>query len=268
MRPGRSPITATRQSTQFNEVIQLDIVFGYDQPILHMLDECTRFTVATILPGRSAKEICDTISKAWITYFGPPGLIVSDRESGLVSEFASGWAERVGTSLKLRASGMHATMVERHHQVLRDMIHKVSSQMESEAHPVDLSEIVAAATTAKNSLSNIGGASPYQSVLGRTPQLLADLDTPTVSQLSGDHQRMRELAVEAMVEATAKSRAARALAHTARQTVSPDQYAVGQLVDSFRPPNNKDTSGWRGPARVASVLNAPHGFWRSIGRDD
>ena len=59
------------------------------------------------------------------------------------------------------------------------------------------------------------GQTPYQALLGRTPPLLKEFEAPAVSQvadeLGGDNSRhvvrLRELAVQHMIEGTARARA-------------------------------------------------------------
>ena len=53
--------------------------------IRHLNDEAIRFTVASILPNKSAISIIRAITCDWVKFFGPPELIVADGESELDS---------------------------------------------------------------------------------------------------------------------------------------------------------------------------------------
>ena len=81
-RPSPKPYTSAHLSTTFNEIVQVDILFYQESMILHMIDETTRWTAASILNSRSAHDICSTLTNSWFRLFGPPTCIVSDSESG------------------------------------------------------------------------------------------------------------------------------------------------------------------------------------------
>ena len=68
--------------------------------------------------SKQPSDLCAAISKSWIADFGVPECIISDREGGIASEYASIWSERRGTSIRLKAVGQHAPVVERHDELL------------------------------------------------------------------------------------------------------------------------------------------------------
>ena len=59
-------------------------------------------------------------------------MILSDKEGGLSGEEAAVFAERWGTNFRFKPKGSHASVVERHHQVVRDMLHKMLSDVRVE----------------------------------------------------------------------------------------------------------------------------------------
>jgi hypothetical protein len=65
--------------------------------------------------------------------------------------------------------------------------------------------------------------------------------------------RTREIALQAMIEATSQARINRAL-KTKTQLPGDLQYQVGDQVEYYRPSKTKDVSGWLGPATVIEVL--------------
>ena len=102
---------------------------------------------------------------------------------------------------------------------------------------------------AKNALLVYGKASPYEAVIGQTPNMLTDLEHPTVGQLADDGPgpcrnvaRIRDIAVQSMVEATARARMSRAGSTQARVTGEQLQLEPGQLVDIYRRPSTKDAA--------------------------
>lgn len=78
-RAGRRPqYKGTNLSMSFNEVIQADL-YSYDgKTYLLVIDEATRYKVATLCEGRELKHILGALMRCWIRYFGPPRTLVSD----------------------------------------------------------------------------------------------------------------------------------------------------------------------------------------------
>ena len=62
-----------------------------------------------------------------------------------------------------------------------------------------------------------------------------------------------------MVEATARHRLERAAKSHTRPAAQERQFAVGDMVDFFRPPGQKDLPGWRGSAKVCDLTSLEHG---------
>ncbi len=112
----------------------------------------------------------------------------------------------------------------------------------------------------KNLLVSVAGQSPYQALFGRVPPILAEFEPMSECQLddgsagiagvSRHHHRLREMAVQSMVESTAQQRMARALHSKTRVTHESLNLQPGDQVDFYRSPATKDESGWRGPATV------------------
>ena len=68
------------------------------------------------------------------------------------------------------------------------------------------------------------------------------------------HQaRIREIAAGNIIEATACARMDRADRYNTRPAIERQEYKVGDLVDLWYEPLNKDKSGWRGPGKVHSL---------------
>eukprot|EP00975_Prorocentrum_lima_P020151 4242108-Prorocentrum_lima.AAC.1 len=62
--------------------------------------------------------------------------------------------------------------------------------------------------------------------------------------------RVREIAVQSIVAATAADRARRALSSKTRPSVQLVNNQIGDQIEFWKPPANKDLSGRRGPAIV------------------
>ena len=171
-RPGPRAVTSSSMPVRFNETVQVDILFVFNKMALHIIDVCTRFSQALILPSRSAEEILHCLQTGWFQLFGPPQTLISDQEGGLTGPESAAWLEQRNVVLKVRAKNQHADMVERHHEILRRQIHLINTNAEQEGLRASLSAVLSEAVFAKNVLFNTGGASPYEAVFGRIPPLV------------------------------------------------------------------------------------------------
>lgn len=149
-RPDNRAATSNRLSTSFNEVVQVDLLFVEDKILLHCIDEATRFSISKSIPDKRTATIIDALTVAWFEYFGPPQQIISDQEGALVSEEASVWSERWGTSFRFKPKGSHASIVERHHQILREQLHRILAQARIEKLELNFHRLLAEAVYAKN----------------------------------------------------------------------------------------------------------------------
>ena len=178
-RPAPSVRTAIRSSTRFNAAVQADLLFYADETgsepqchiLLHMVDECIKWTVAVKVESKSAEELLTAMTVHWIQPFGPPTMLVWDGESGITSEAAGTWADRWNIDLVIRPPGKKAWLAERHHEILRSQLHHLQSQLQAENASVPFAAVLASAVFAKNAMLNTGSGTPYASLFGRTPAL-------------------------------------------------------------------------------------------------
>ena len=114
----------------------------------------------------------------------------------------------------------------------------------------------------------MGGSTPYNAVYGRVPRMLPSIDQisapgevnePNPRTLASTH-RLREISIQAMVEGSARARLGRAL--NTRSTISAQKInlKIGEEVDIYRAPNNKDTPAgkaqpWSSTPRVPTAGN-------------
>ena len=103
--------------------------------------------------------------------------------------------------------------------------------------------------------------------MDRAPKML-----PSIDQIEGPGEagklnpglishthRLREIRIQAMVEGSARARLGRALNTRATLSAQKLNLQVGDEVDIYRAPDNKDASGWEGPADVIDVSRATRG---------
>ena len=94
--------------------------------------------------------------------------------------------------------------------------------------------VLSEAVYATNALTSVNGHSP---VFGHVPPMLPDVmavadDTGAPSSMHS--HRLREVALQAVIEGTAKDRGTRALKTVTRATGEEPEYTVGDQVEYFR----------------------------------
>ena len=127
-------------SVAFGTVVQFDLLFIEDKIIAVLIDEATRWTVADVITDRETPTILKFFTDRWLRIFGPITTVLSDQEGALYSEQGAVWSETVGTSLRPKPKGSHAALVERHHQVLRDLMHKLLTESRSKGLVVEFTD--------------------------------------------------------------------------------------------------------------------------------
>ena len=244
------------------EVVQWDILFYKEHLISHLCDEATRWTSASLLPNRTATAIIQAISADWLRMHSPMRLLVADQESALQSGEFTQWRDHHRIEMRSKEPGSHANVVERHHDLLRRILHVTENQLEEQGVPAPFDAILCESVFAKNAMLTVAGATPFQAVLGRAPPILAEFE-PQSSILHEDGgldcipargvSRIREQALQAIIQETARQRLRRAAEANTRRTTESLALVMGDLIEFHRPPTSKDDSGWRGPARVTEV---------------
>ena len=259
-KPGPRSIASTRLPSSFNQEVQVDLLFVKDKIILHVIDVCTRFCAAGVVTSKDGDELLTALHRIWISIFGPPAVIVSDQEGGMVSEVSGAWMARRDIRLVQKARYQHATMVERHHALLRRQLLIMLDQTLDEGLRVSFEAVLCESVYAKNALLRIGGSTPYEAVLGRTPPLFDTLDVEAGVDIEArNSEQVRNKAIAAMLQATAAEKAARAAGSKSRVSGQLLELQVGDLVDFYRHPPTKDMSGWIGPATVVDLTQLKEG---------
>ena len=137
--------------------------------------------------------------------------------------------------------GIGAGTVERHHELIRHALHKIEDQCALEGVPISKQQVLSEAVMVHNSLLNVHGFSPFNALTGRHPNLLPNFDelmTPQKAEgedgTTSGHQRspdrLREIAINAMIEGTQKDRIQRALRSKARVAGEALQLTLGCQV--------------------------------------
>ena len=254
-RPGPATQHAMTASLKFNQHVECDLLFYRQFITFHCICRATRWRAATVVSAKEGEILFEAFTTCWVGQFGPPEILYMDGESGMWRPDIADRIRRLGCDFKLRAPQQHARYIERRGAVLRAQLHTMEEQLEREGIVYTFPALLAEAVFAGNSLTHVGGSTPYQAVYGRQPWMLPPLETPDLGnrdEMSSEGDRQRELirqtALSAMISATAASRLNRA-AHT-RTGQDSREFKPDDLCDVFRKPVSKDASGWVGPYRV------------------
>ena len=255
-RPGPAITSAVDLVVKQNDTVQADILFYKIHLVWHMVDVADRWHAAVEITGKTTKEICDAIATSWVSIYGPFKYLVVDGERGLIIEEAQQYLKHHGITMKTKAPGQHAQVVERRGAILRHSMHCVEEQLTKEGVTITFKQLLAESVFSGNALITHNGASPYNARMGTQPAMLPELaalpDTTTTGPARFAH-RIREVSLQKIIESTALGRINRAMRTHTTQAGEAANYQPGELIDWHRPSNQKDTSGWHGPATGQSL---------------
>ena len=128
-----------REDINFNYSIIVDIMYIDRKPVLHIVDEGTRYQAGRWLQNISVKHTWDTLRVCWIdTYLGPPDQITTNTGKNFVSREFKQHANTMGITLKAVLVEAHnlVGIVERYHgpvrrayQIIIAEIHDINKEM-------------------------------------------------------------------------------------------------------------------------------------------
>jgi len=268
-KPRNDAIASVDIVDRFNDEVEYDILFIYKFKIFHMVCRCTRWQHAMIVDTKDEDD-CMRVIDSWVRLFGPPKILVGDGESGVVRSTATQeYLRRKGIKLKPRAKDQHANIAERRGALTRDVIHRMDAALGAEGlNHIPFEHRLTDAILCGNCLITVNNTTPYNAVLGRSPNLLPNINCPDAEHeedvrkpgLIRHTNRLREIAVQSMVDGTARARLGRALTTKTLPAGEREGYEVGEEVDHYRPPGCKDASGWIGPSKIVDLTKVTDGI--------
>ena len=140
-----------------------------DHIILHLVDECIRWSTALEIPTKNVAGINEAIHIHWLKLYGKPDLMIWDGERAMVPTGTSIWASRKQLQLIQRAKHKKARVVERHNELLRNACHKSQTQLAAEGVEIKFAHILAEAVYSKNALLTIGDGGAFHCAFGTSP---------------------------------------------------------------------------------------------------
>ena len=167
-RPSPDAKASCRMVIGFNIEVEGDLMFykhqGSQHIILILVDRGVRWTAATLVPDRQTPSLCTGIDRAWISIYGPMQILLFDGEGGLDDDESTLYFQMRGITKRTSAPNQHTRVADRRIAVLRDALHKLSTQLHEEGLVVPFERMVHESVFALNALSSVNGCSPYTAV--------------------------------------------------------------------------------------------------------
>ena len=266
VRASKRPQYKMGLAQEFNDTVQIDNYHWRGNLFLLMIDEATRYKVASILPGRELHQYLQAINTKWIRYFGPMKKLVTDQESCLMTVEAGAELERVGiaripmrtTSGKEGQKHTGTGLAERHIGLIKITMAKIEAEAAHYGISLEPDDSAAEAAMAQNQTMNFGGYTPSMMLFGVLPRGYFDPEeTPlAVSNQDAGHTnleqaaRLRQIALQSAQASILEDRVTRA-SRSRPEKVDLSQMVVGSTtVEIYREDGNH---GWRGPALLLKV---------------
>ena len=263
------PKVKVHHADTFNQEIQLDIFFLWEQPFLLIIDVATRFKSVVRIANKELNTLMKALLHHWMRWFGPPRTMISDQESALMSPAAAAECERLNitrqpagtTSGRIGSQKTTTGLVEKHIDLTKLTMLKMRAELERQGMEFDMEDVAAEASMAQNLTINVGGYTPHMAVTGTMPYPFFDVDAPGIISTSGAQQpaisvfekalRLRQIALTASTQSIMESRIARA-GRTRPQQLEITSFKPGVTEVEFHR-EGADDYGWRGPATLLRV---------------
>ncbi len=227
-------------------------------------DEATRFIALRLLKSERSTEFIKGVERAWIRHFGMPKIIRVDSAKGWSAAAIREWTSEKGIALEVSPAEAHSWLaaVERKHQVTRRALELYMEDIDNITNK-GLEEACIYVPPRINQLSWTRGFSPYQWVIGKTPQqdlsLTSELYNPGVdpddatSFVKAQEKRMRAACAFLRADSDAKLR--RAMNQNYMELK--DEIRLGQSCYYWRiqGTGHLKKNKWRGPAVCIGVAH-------------
>jgi hypothetical protein len=172
-------------------------------PLLHIIDEATRYQATRWLQNLSAKHTWDILRNCWVdTYLGPPDYITHDAGTNFVSKEFRQYAASMGITARSVLVEAHWSigMIERAHPVLRRAYEIITEELKNET--ISKHFILQMAVKAVNDTVGPDGLVPTLLIFGAYLRM-TETDPPTPSIIQ------RAMAIRRAMNEIAKIRATR-----------------------------------------------------------
>ena len=245
--PGRFRFTI-KDDMDFNCSIIIDIMYldTPRRPVLHVIDEATRFQAAKFLKNISSSTIWNALRKCWIdTYLGPPDMVTTDSGTQFTAPLFKVQATSMGiTTYCVPIEAHHSIgMVERYHTPLRRAFEVIDADIGPCDDDPKKRTILQMAVKAVNDTAGPNGLTPTLLAFGAYPRMVkTDISVTSITM----RRKAIDRAMQAVSEIHAKRNVEDALRHRSGPDVEDIQDAlVGSEVLVFR-----ESGNWDGPFKL------------------
>ena len=114
-KPGPSNACNSELADKFNEQVECDLLFVNKSIIFHMLDRCTRWHAAQVVPAKAGANLVNSLDETWLRVHGPMRVLNMDREGGIyASRQAHDLLHARGITYAPRAPDHQVSHIDRH----------------------------------------------------------------------------------------------------------------------------------------------------------
>ena len=270
--PNRPQVKLGASAGVFNARIQADLFVYKEVWLLLIIDEATRYKVASSINSRDFAEITRKMVEHWFTVFGAPMQLVMDQETGMMSHEAGKELERFSiervpkgtTSGEAGKQHTGTGLIERHIGLMQLTMHKLEAELDRQGIAIKPHELARESAMAQNQSLNYDGATPSMAVFGVLPRPFYQEDSNNIVAVAGALQtditpferalRIRQMSLSTVQKAIAEDRVARANRTRTHQLRLEEMVPGTTMVDYYREVNGD--VGWRGPAELLKLNKA------------
>ena len=217
-------------------------------PVLHIIDRATRYSVAKFLKNVSAEQVWDVIVNSWVIIFtGYPAIINHDQRPQFTAEHFQISCSQMGIVTKETSTQSHDSLglYERYYSIVRRIYNELKEDIPLMPRETRLS----LAVHAVNNIAGSDSLTPTVLVFGTTPRIpLRSSDSLSSSKKS--RQEAMRLARKEMETITAQRRIKAALKY--RHVLHP--HPCFKFGDKFRV-WREELGRYTGPYRVHGYDN-------------
>ena len=120
---------------KFNEEVECDLFFYKKHIVFGIIGRCIRYANGLEIPNKTKDTLLEAYMDAWAT--NEPAMVMHcDGEGGLNNDDAREQLTSMGTELRVRASGQHATVIEARNGMLRGVMHVMEEDLKRHDIPI------------------------------------------------------------------------------------------------------------------------------------
>ncbi len=76
-------VASANMSDKFNQHVEAYLLFICHYIVFHLIDRCTRWHAAKVIPNKEEATLVDAIDELWIKLHGPMGELIMGGGSGV-----------------------------------------------------------------------------------------------------------------------------------------------------------------------------------------